>query len=429
MQLCLKSLGGKKLGIIVIRNNCKEMKRLSISYIKEFIFDQKCIPWPLLKRWKESVIRSKFYELLALLCNVNTKEYWEKIWEKEKKAIAKYRFYPNKHNTILTLVPKNAKVLDVGCGLGILMQRLKEERNCEVIGVDISINAAEYVHRKGMKVLVAKVPLIPFKDNVFDVVIATEFLEHFPNPSRIYSEILRVLNDSGKFILSVPENHGPDTNREHLKTFTMGSLAKLISKYADEFNILRIKEEEGWCWHLLAYGTKGLHRPKHCLFLRRCSINAKNLGGLERQMINWFANIDYKKVKVSLALSSGKKNNFIEMIKKHNLPVKVIDFPPPPRRFLKRFLNMLFFLRKIKPAQIIYLQGGFGDFNIADVLAGYIYTKGNIFMSEHSGASNPPKKISRVHFGFIPGLGLWWYKQQFCYRLRAYLSQENFSGQ
>ncbi len=162
---------------------------------------------------------------------------------------------------------------------------------------------------------------------------------------------------------------------------------------------------------------------RHYLFLRRLSPSG-GYGGCERVLLDWFEKIEYEKFNVTLAVSKGKKDIFWERIRELKLSVKTIEFPFDfKNRFSERFLNMYSFLKKINPTDIVYVQGGFGDFKLADVFAGYIYTKGNIFMTEHMEAPTPPKKTSRYHFGVIPGLGLWWYREQLSLLLRAYLSK------
>lgn len=232
-------------------------KHINREYLKKFIFGQKCIPWFLSKKWQTSYLRSKLYECKALFFNTNTVQYWDNTWQQKMKNIPDYLLYRNKFDSIVSIVPSTKKVLDVGCGIGILMERLLKEKDCQVVGIDMSESAVEYIKKKGMEAKLAKVPPIPYPDNSFDVVIATEFLEHFTRPLLIFDELLRVLKNSGMFITSVPENHGFDTNREHVKKYTEASLCKVFSKRVKQTHILRIQEEHGWPLYLLAYGIKG----------------------------------------------------------------------------------------------------------------------------------------------------------------------------
>lgn len=160
----------------------------------------------------------------------------------------------------------------------------------------------------------------------------------------------------------------------------------------------------------------------HYIFLRKYASFAE-FGGCERHILNWFSEIDKKEYKITLVVSKGNKDMFLEEIKQRNLSINITEFPYVFKKsFFSRFFNMLFFLTKIKPSHIVYIQGGsFDEFNLADVLAGFIYTKGKIFMSEHIGATPPPPKTSRYHLGFMQGFCLWWHKQMLFYLLLSHL--------
>lgn len=239
------------------------MRRLNRQYLKEFVLKQKCIPsfvidrWEgsnMLLQWRNSAARVKLYEFRARLFNINTAEYWNEVWSKEIRNIPEFRFYKTKSDTIVSLVPEGAKVLDVGCGIGILMERLLKEKKCDVFGIDISERAIGHLKTRGMDGIVKRIPPIPVSDNSFDVVIATSFLEHCNKPVIIINEMLRVLRMGGAFIVTVPENLGPDTEREHIIKYTENSFKVCIKKYIKDAAFIRINEWQGA--HLLALGKK-----------------------------------------------------------------------------------------------------------------------------------------------------------------------------
>ncbi|MHA1370827.1 MAG: class I SAM-dependent methyltransferase [Promethearchaeota archaeon] len=104
-----------------------------------------------------------------------------------------------------TLDIKVAKILDVGCGIAIILQKLGPEANH--YGIDISrlllklarINAP-WAHFKR-----ANVKKIPFEDNFFDFVICNDILEHCFYPDKALAEIHRVAKPSpNRVILSIP---------------------------------------------------------------------------------------------------------------------------------------------------------------------------------------------------------------------------------
>lgn len=96
-------------------------------------------------------------------------------------------------------------ILDVGCGEGFILNKLKEEgigKSWE--GIDYSKDAVEIGKKIHQNLILNKGSIYDsgFKDNSFDLVICTEVLEHLREPKKALKEILRI---SGKYVLlSVP---------------------------------------------------------------------------------------------------------------------------------------------------------------------------------------------------------------------------------
>lgn len=103
------------------------------------------------------------------------------------------------------LFKKGKIILDVGCGSGELGELLKEKFQVEVHGVDINDEAIKSAKKKGIKVKVADVEeKWPYKDAQFDVVTATEIIEHVVNPDHFLSEAKRVLEKNGYLVITTP---------------------------------------------------------------------------------------------------------------------------------------------------------------------------------------------------------------------------------
>jgi len=150
-------------------------------------------------------------------------------------------------------------VADIGCGVGILMQRLNDEKGCNVFGVDVSEVAIGTLREKGMDGIAAIIPPIPLPSNYFDVVIATELLEHLNRPEKALKEMVRVSKPGGSVIITVPDNAlGPTTERDHVGKFKEEKILNLFKKVKriKETKLLRVKEKDEGFYRLIVKGEK-----------------------------------------------------------------------------------------------------------------------------------------------------------------------------
>jgi ubiquinone/menaquinone biosynthesis C-methylase UbiE len=92
------------------------------------------------------------------------------------------------------------RVLEVGCGMGQLAQRLNEELDAEVIAIDQSGRMVELTRARGVAARVADVQALPFADGSFDCVVAAWMLYHVPDVERALDEIVRVLTPTGRLV-------------------------------------------------------------------------------------------------------------------------------------------------------------------------------------------------------------------------------------
>ena len=150
----------------------------------------------------------------------------------------------------------------------------------------------------------------------------------------------------------------------------------------------------------------------HFIFIRRLP-DKLMWGGLEKVMMDWFERIDYDQCSVSLIVSKGGGDLYVQHIKALNLPIAVIEFPfrldfRYIDNFFVRFITTFQLFRSLKPHQIIFSQGSFVDFDLAHVMAASWASGGNVYMHENSGTSAPLTKQKKYYFGFIPSLSLWW---------------------
>ena len=115
---------------------------------------------------------------------------------------------------ISDLIEKNTRVLDVGCGDGILMEYLKYNKEIDIRGIEISKDNVQKCLSKGLAVIEgdAEKDLLQFPDSSFDFVILSQTLQAFLSPEIVIKELLRV---GKKAIVTIP-NFGFWKVRLHL---------------------------------------------------------------------------------------------------------------------------------------------------------------------------------------------------------------------
>ena len=120
----------------------------------------------------------------------------------------------NEFKVIADLIEKNTRVLDVGCADGVLMEFLKDNKNIDIRGLEISKDKVQKCIEKGLTVIEgnAELDLKQFPDKSFDYVVLSQTLQAFLNPELVINELLRV---GKKAIVTIP-NFGYWKVRLHL---------------------------------------------------------------------------------------------------------------------------------------------------------------------------------------------------------------------
>lgn len=84
------------------------------------------------------------------------------------------------------------RVLEVGCGNGMVAERLRDARH-EVVAVDVTMGSAvATAERARCEAVLAGLPDLPFRDRAFDTVVCSHTLEHIPDLWRAAEELRRV---------------------------------------------------------------------------------------------------------------------------------------------------------------------------------------------------------------------------------------------
>ena len=170
-------------------------------------------------------------------------------------ASKRYKDYGLKYHSYVIadlMKESNGKILDLGCGIGILSDLYP---NKDIIGVDISDGMLSFNKNRWVK---ASAENLPFSDGYFDFVVCRSLLHHLPSALVGLKEIFRVLKKGGKVVMwetnkswlaekvRAKTHHGDHFSEYHT---SFDNLPNLVSAL---FKIESVKYEG-----LLAYGLYG----------------------------------------------------------------------------------------------------------------------------------------------------------------------------
>lgn len=129
-------------------------------------------------------------------------------------------------------VPDSPRVLDAGCGTGRNLAEFGRLGTAQ--GVDPSPQAIEFCRRRGLgEVEAAGIEALPFADGAFDLILATDVLEHVERDDVAASELRRVAAPGALLVVTVPayrwlwSQH--DDSHHHLRRYTAGGLRRRLA--------------------------------------------------------------------------------------------------------------------------------------------------------------------------------------------------------
>jgi SAM-dependent methyltransferase len=92
------------------------------------------------------------------------------------------------------------RLLDVGCGVGEMAQRIHQELGSDVVALDSSQRMVDLTRERGIEAVLGDVQALPFEDGEFDCVVAGWVLYHVVERETAIAECARVLRSGGRFV-------------------------------------------------------------------------------------------------------------------------------------------------------------------------------------------------------------------------------------
>jgi|GEM_PF-1312296 ubiquinone/menaquinone biosynthesis C-methylase UbiE len=171
-------------------------------------------------------------------------QYYENISDFHKIKFLGEDFYINLLNYVKKFIKTKGKLLDISCGVGTLINILYK-RGYECYATTLVDESLKMLKEKfastNISFYKAEITNLPFEDNFFDYVFATEILEHLLTDDLILGlkEVKRILKPFGKFIITTPYKEDlqevicPDCGAvfnpgQHLQSFNEKNMKEIL---------------------------------------------------------------------------------------------------------------------------------------------------------------------------------------------------------
>ena len=134
-------------------------------------------------------------------------------------------------------LPKDAAILDMGCGPGYFLDEMKERDYTNLVGVTLGPGDIELCENKGHTVEKYDLSFLPQSDGYYDESVDFLFvrhaLEHSPYPIFTLMEYNRVLKQGSKMYIEMPApgcERKHEYNLNHYSIFGENQLAALLMR-------------------------------------------------------------------------------------------------------------------------------------------------------------------------------------------------------
>lgn len=146
---------------------------------------------------------------------------------------ADYKYLP-----LIQKYPKEAKILEIGCGPGFFLEYLQKRGFTNTLGIDFSAEQIAYAEKRGVKAITGDaLEYLKSQTGSYDIIIAFDFIEHFSKDELITlsRDIFKALAPGGMLLIHTPNAQGFFPNRiihgdlTHMTIFNPNSIVQLFS--------------------------------------------------------------------------------------------------------------------------------------------------------------------------------------------------------
>jgi len=168
---------------------------------------------------------------------------------------------------LLKNLNRDSKILEIGCSGGVLIRFLENKGFFDIWGIDISKTAIDLCKKRGItNVSVADGAGVNFNNEEFDIIIASDVLEHINDDSSALTEWNRIIKPNGKLVVFVPafnflwDEH--DIKNHHCRRYSRSELIYVLRK-------ANFKIERSSCWNFSLFFPASLMIIFQRIFLKR----------------------------------------------------------------------------------------------------------------------------------------------------------------
>ena len=166
-------------------------------------------------------------------------------------------------------VPAGGRLLDVGCGTGVLLERIRDHRaEVSLHGVDPSPEMLRIARQRlggGAALVIGEVGRLPYASATFEVVVSTSALHHWLRPGDALREIARVTRPGGQLVLTdwnddflplrVFSRLLRVTDRSHYRSYTSAQVAEMVRSAGFEVEAVR-PFRASWLWGMMTLSAR-----------------------------------------------------------------------------------------------------------------------------------------------------------------------------